>query len=302
LKSHAALERGRAEVKNLTINTLQNYFQMKYYMNLLLWGTAVDESLFPVLEQIKEIGFDGVEVPIFNTDPSHWYTWRQKLDQLGLERVCDTFCGPDINLISPNPQVREAGLQYLKNCIDCAVVLGSEYLMGPFHSALGVFTGQPASLQEWLWATEAVQKLADYADTLGITLALEYLNRFEMYLTSCADEIIRFVDEVNRPNCKIMFDTFHANIEEKNIGEAIRKAGQRIAFIQLSENDRSTPGQGNVDWPGVFKAIKDIDYQGVLSIEAFSPKLSAAHIWRPMFSSELQLMQDGLAFIKASRK
>jgi D-psicose/D-tagatose/L-ribulose 3-epimerase len=274
---------------------------MKYYMNLLLWGTDVDESLFPVLEKIKEIGFDGVEVPIFNTNPEQWYAWRKKLDQLGLERVCDTFCGAETNLISPNFEERQAGLKFLKECVDCAVILGSDKLMGPFHSALGVFTGKPATNQEWYWAVEAIQELAEYAYSFGIILGLEYLNRFELYLTSSIDELIRFVDDVNRSNCKIMFDTFHANIEEKNVGEAIKKAGDRITFIQLSENDRSTPGKGNVDWVSAFQAIKDIDYQGVLSIEAFSQKLPAANIWRQMFESEEQLMQEGLEFIKQNK-
>ncbi len=269
-------------------------------MNLLLWGTQVDESLFPTLELIKSIGFDGVEVPIFNPNPAHWYAWRNKLDDLGLERVCDTFCGAETNLISPDPEIRQAGLDYLKSCVDCAVVLGSDKLMGPFHSALGLFTGQPATAQEWAWGVEGIQQLSQYADEMGVMICLEYLNRFEMYLTSCADELIRFVDEVNRPNCKIMFDTFHANIEEKNIGDAIRKMDNRIAFIQLSENDRSTPGKGNVDWEGVFKAIKDIDYQNVISIEAFSQKLPAANIWRQMFESEEVLMKEGLAFLKSN--
>jgi D-psicose/D-tagatose/L-ribulose 3-epimerase len=244
---------------------------MKYYMNLLLWGTDVDESLFPILEKIKEIGFDGVEVPIFNTNPAHWYSFRKKLDELSLERVCDTFCGADVNLISPNYEIRQAGLKFLKECVDCAMILGSDKLMGPFHSALGVFTGKPASTEEWYWAVEAIQDLAEYADSLGITLGIEYLNRFELFLTSSIDELIRFVDDVNRPNCKIMFDTFHANIEEKSIGEAIKKAGNRIEFIQLSENDRSTPGKGNVDWPGVFQAIKEIVIKAYFLLRPFRP-------------------------------
>lgn len=275
---------------------------MKYYLNLLLYGTQVDESLFPVLEKIKELGFDGVEVPIFNTDVAHWYSFRRKLDELGLERACDTFLGADTNLISHDPAIRQAGLAFLKACVDCAVVLGSDRLMGPFNSALGVFTGKPATDQEWDWAVEAIQELSDYAYTMGIEIGMEYLNRFELFLTSCNDENIQFVDAVNRPNCSIMFDTFHANIEEKNIGDAIRKAGNRIKFIQLSENDRSTPGQGNVDWAGVFQAIRDINYDGVLSIEAFSQKLPAANIWRQMFENEETLMKDGLTFIKNMEK
>ena len=273
---------------------------MKYSMNLLLWGTQIDESLFPTLELIREIGFEGVEVPIFNTNPDAWHQWRKKLDELGLHRECDTFCGPAENLISSDPTIRAYALENLKRVGDCGAVVGATKLMRPYHSALGVFTGQPATTDEWKWGVEGIYQLADYAQQQGILLGLEYLNRFELYLTSCGDELTRFVDDVKHPNCKIMFDTFHANIEEKNIGDCIRNMGDRIAFIQLSENDRSTPGKGNVDWKGTFQAIKDINYDGWLSIEAFSPKLPAANIWRKMFDSEEQLMRDGLAFIKNS--
>ncbi|MDF7816234.1 sugar phosphate isomerase/epimerase [Runella sp. MFBS21] len=269
-------------------------------MNLLLWGTQIDESLFPTLDLIQEIGFEGVEVPIFNTNPDAWHSWRKKLDELGLHRECDTFCGQAENLISPDSAVRAYALANLKKVVDCGVVLGATKLMGPYHSALGVFTGQAATSDEWKWGVEGIQQLAEYAQNQGISLGLEYLNRFELYLTSCGDELIRFVDDVNHPNCQIMFDTFHANIEEKSIGDCIRKMGDRISFIQLSENDRSTPGKGNVDWAGTFQAIKDIGYDGWLSIEAFSPKLPAANIWRKMFDSEEQLMRDGLAFIRNS--
>lgn len=271
---------------------------MKYSMNLLLWGTQIDESLFPTLELIREIGFEGVEVPIFNTNPDAWHQWRKKLDELGLHRECDTFCGPAENLISSDPAIRTYALENLKRVVDCGAVLGATKLMGPYHSALGVFTGQPATTDEWKWGVEGIYQLADYAQQQGILLGLEYLNRFELYLTSCGDELTRFVDDVNHPNCKIMFDTFHANIEEKSIGDCIRNMGDRIAFVQLSENDRSTPGKGNVDWAGTFAALQDISYQGTLSIEAFSQKLPAANIWRKMFVSEEQLMRDGLAFIK----
>lgn len=272
---------------------------MIYSMNLLLWGGNLDESFFPTLELIKSIGFGGVEVPLSTSDRNHWKPWARKLDELGLKRQADVICGPEANLISPDASMRKATLEHLLRSVDCAVELGAEKLMGPYHSALGVFTGQPATADEWKWGVESIQVLADYAQSQGITLGLEYLNRFEMYLTSCGAELARFVDEVNHPHCQIMFDTFHANIEEKNIGETIRRLGDRITFVQLSENDRSTPGKGNVDWKGVFAGLRDIDYQGWLSIEAFSPKLSVANIWRQMFDSEEQLMREGLAFIKS---
>jgi len=275
---------------------------MKFSMNLLLWGNQIDESLFPTLELIREIGFEGVEVPLFDTNVEKWFSWRQQLDSLGLACETDTMCGPEINLISADRHVHRAAIEHLKKCLDCTLVLGGTKLMGPLHSALGTFTGKPATQDEWNRAIDGIREVADYAESLDITLGLEYLNRFEMYLTSCGDELIRFVDEVNHPACKIMFDTFHANIEEKNTGDCIRKMGDRITFIQLSENDRSTPGKGNVNWDDTFKAIRDINYDGWVSIEAFSEKLPVANIWRKTFSSEEQLMRDGLFFIQDGLK
>jgi D-psicose/D-tagatose/L-ribulose 3-epimerase len=273
---------------------------MKFGMNLLLWGTEINESLFPVLEQIKELGFDGIEVPIFDTDPTHWYTWREKLDELELDRIAVTICGPDFNQISSDPAIRKATLERNKLAVDCAMVLGANLLNGPYHSALGQFTGQPASEQEWRWAVDNLRELADYADSFGITLGLEYLNRFESYLVSSSDELIKLVEDIDHPACKIMFDTFHANIEEKNLGDAIRKLSKHLVHVQVSENDRSTVGTGNVNWEDVFKALHEINYDGWLSVEAFSQKLAVANIWRKMFDSETQLMKDSLSFLKNS--
>lgn len=273
---------------------------MKFGMNLLLWGTEINESLFPVLEQIKALGFDGVEVPIFDTDPTHWYKWREKLDELELDRIAVTICGPDFNQISPDPAMRKATLERNKLAVDCAMVLGANLLNGPYHSALGQFTGQPASEKEWRWAVDNLRELADYADSFGITLGLEYLNRFESYLVSSSDELIKLVEDIDHPACKIMFDTFHANIEEKNLGDAIRKLAKHLVHVQVSENDRSTVGTGNVNWEDVFKALNEIKYDGWLSVEAFSQKLAVANIWRKMFDSETQLMKDSLSFLKNS--
>ncbi|RFS16442.1 sugar phosphate isomerase/epimerase [Emticicia sp. C21] len=273
---------------------------MKFGMNLLLWGTEINESLFPVLEEIKELGFDGVEVPIFDTDPTNWYKWREKLDELELDRIAVTICGPDFNQISPDPAIRKATLERNKLAVDCAMVLGANLLNGPYHSALGAFTGKPASEQEWRWAVDNLRELADYADSFGITLGLEYLNRFESYLVSSSDELIKLVEDIDHPACKIMFDTFHANIEEKNLGDAIRKLSKHLVHVQVSENDRSTVGTGNVNWEDVFKALHEVKYDGWLSVEAFSQKLAVANIWRKMFDSETQLMKDSLSFLKNS--
>ena len=268
-------------------------------MNLLLWGTEIDESLFPVLEEIKSAGYDGVEIPIFNTNPDSWKSWRIKLDELGLERIAVTINGPEHNQISSDPLIRKSTLERNKKALDCAKVLGSSLMTGPFHSALGAFTRTQVKLEEKKWAAENLRELAEYAQSLDITLGLEYLNRFESYLVSCLDELIDLVNEINHPACKIMFDTFHANIEEKSLPKAIEKLGDKLVHIQLSENDRATLGQGHIDFPSILKALHNINDTGMVSVEAFSSKLSAANIWRKMFDSELQLVQDSINYLKS---
>ena len=270
----------------------------KYAMNLLLWGTAINEELFPVLEQIKAIGYEGVEVPIFDVNPKNWQTWRTKLDELALGRIAVTICGSDFNQISFDPKMRASTLERNKRAVDCAVVLGADLLTGPFHSALSYFTGKPATSEEWKWAVENLFQLSEYAEKQGVTLGLEYLNRFESYLVSCADELLKLVESVGHPSCKIMFDTFHANIEEKNLGNAIRKLSKHLVHVQVSENDRSIVGQGNVNWQDVFSALKEINYKGWVSVEAFSEKLPAANIWRQMFENEEVLMKESLNFLR----
>ena len=271
----------------------------KIGMNLLLWGTEINASLFSVLEQIKAAGYDGVEVPIFDTNPDHWEPWRKKLDELELDRVAVTINGPDHHQISQDPAMRQTTLERNKMALECAQVLGSSLLTGPYHSALGVFTGCKSSEEENKWAAENLFELAEHAKDLNITLGLEYLNRFESYLVSCTDELIALVDRVNHPNCQLMFDSFHANIEETNLGDAIRKMGNRLVHVQLSENHRGTLGAGHVDFKNILTALEDINYKGMISIEAFSSKLSAANIWRNMFESEMQLVNDSIQYLKS---
>lgn len=272
--------------------------QIKLGMNLLLWGTEIDDRLFPVVDQIKSCGYDGVEIPIFNTEASAWESWRKKLDELQLSRIAVTINGPEDHQISPDATMRKSTLERNKRALDCAAVLGSELLTGPFHSALGVFSGKASTEQERNWAKENLYQLAEYAKQYDIVLGLEYLNRFESYLVTTTDELIQLVDEINHPNCKLMFDSFHANIEEQNMAAAIKKMGSRLVHVQLSENDRGILGRGHVDFKSILTALDQIGYSRMVSVEAFSTKLAAANIWRKMFDSEMQLVEESYQYLK----
>ena len=261
-------------------------------MNLLVFGPEMDQNVLSELAFIAETGYQGVEIPIFNTDLAHWEAWKNEADRLGLQIFACGIAGPSENLISPDPAVRNAGLAYIKATIDIAAYLGSPYISGPIHSALGVFTGKPATEQEINWAVEGVREAANYAAAKNITICLEYLNRFESYLVSCADELYALVEKINQPNVRIMYDTFHANIEEKNTSEALKRIADKSPHIQISESTRGILGQGQVDISGLLLTLDELNYNGWIVVESFGVKLPAAHIWRKMFENERELIRE----------
>lgn len=277
---------------------------MKFGMNLLLWSGDLTDDLVPVLEKLKAMGYDGVELPIFDADPAKYSKWGRRLDEIGLERTAVTIRTPDTNPISPDAKIRAAGVAGNKLALECCEAAGVKLICGPYHSAIGEFTGKGPTADEWKWGVDSMRQTAEHAKTHGVMLGVEYLNRFECYLLNSAADTVRFVREVNHPNCRMMYDTFHANIEEKNPAQAIKSCAEYTVHIHISENDRSTPGQGNIPWDATFKAIKETGYNGWLMIEAFGlalPELAAAtKIWRKMYQSEEQLARDGLAFMKKS--
>ena len=276
---------------------------MKYGMNLLLWSSDVDDSVFPLLEEIKGWGYDGVELPVFDMQLANFQSVGKKLSELGLGATAVTVCTPDENPISPDAAVRQAGIDRLKKAVDMCAAAGATHLCGPIHSALGEFSGQGATEDEWKWGQESLAKAADYAQQQGVVLVVEYLNRFECYFLNCAEDAARFCREVNHPHLKMMYDTFHANIEEKSPIEAIKACADQLVHVHISENDRSTPGEGGVDWDANFAGLKEVGYDGWMVIEAFGlalPDLAAAtRIWRRMFPSEEHLATEGLKFMKS---
>ena len=277
---------------------------MPYGMNMLLWtADATGEKFLPLFERLKKMGFDSVEIPIMSPDVQKCAELGKRLESMGLKRSAVTVLTSETNLIGTEKKQRQGGVAHLKAVSECCQALGSNLLVGPIYAALGVFTGKGPTKDEWGWAAEGLREAAEGASKFGVTLAAEYLNRFEIYLLNCCADAVRMVKDVNHPNFRMMYDTFHANIEEKNITEALEGCADVMIHVHISENDRSTPGKGAVNWKETFAALKKIQYKGSLTIEAFGlalPELAAAtKIWRRMFEDEEQLAKDGLAFMKS---
>jgi D-psicose/D-tagatose/L-ribulose 3-epimerase len=275
---------------------------MKIGMNLLLWTTNVTREHFPVLADLKQTGFDGVEIPLMEGDRAQYQEIRTELDRLGLECTAVTALDEDSNPVSPDASVRAAAVKRMSWALDMCDVLGSKMLCGPFHSAYKTFTDAPPTEDEKRWCADTLRDAAEDAAGRDIQLAVEFLNRFECYIMNTsaqADEIVRMADH---PSLGILYDTHHANIEEKSVSGAIDTCGANLIHVHISENDRGTPGRGQVAWDESFKALRGLEYDSWLVIESFSRLdtefANAIHIWRDLAGSVEEVYREGLKFIQ----
>jgi D-psicose/D-tagatose/L-ribulose 3-epimerase len=276
---------------------------MKAGFNLLLWTSYVTEEHFPLLEKLAKAGYDGVEIPILEGTPAHYRTVLKAVRDNGLACAVVTNM-PDAkhNPISGVKAERDAALDFMKNVIDCTKALETDLLVGPFYQPVGLFTGTGPTAEEKTRAAEHARKSAEYAATAGITLAVEFLNRFEAYFLTTMDGVAEHVKEVGMPNFKAMFDTFHANIEENDPVASMRKHRDIITHVHISENNRGVPGRGHNDWKGIFKTLRSTGYDNWVTIEAFGRVLpafaAATKIWRDIFESPEALYAEGIRFIR----
>src|SRR5205823_224708 len=232
----------------------------------------------------------------------HYQTIRKELDNLGLRCTTVTVVGPDANPISDDKAVREAAVERLKWAIEMTATLGGEIMAGPYHSPLAVFSGSGPTADEKKRAADVLRRAAEIAQKNKVMLAIEYLNRFECYFLTTAADARALVQQVNHPHFRTMYDTFHANIEEKDIPSTIAAVADSFIHVHISENDRGTPGTGHVHWEETFKALRQVNYDGWLTIEAFGralPALAAAtRVWRDLFPTAEEVYTQGLRFMK----
>lgn len=278
---------------------------MKIGMCMLLWTTKVGPEHADLLRDIKATGFDGVEIPVFEGTPGDYTETARMLDDIGLQRTAIAAMGdPSQNLISEDSAIRTAGVDFMKRTIECCRSLGADTLGGPLHSTLGHFSGAGPTADEFARSVEVQRTIGAHAGDHGITVSLEALNRFECYLLNTVDALAAHIREIDHPNIRAMYDTFHANIEETDPIGAYTRNTDVIHHIHLSENDRGTPGQGNIPWAETFAAIKQSGYDDWLTIEAFGrglPALAAATmVWRDFAPSAEFVYREGYRHITRS--
>jgi D-psicose/D-tagatose/L-ribulose 3-epimerase len=273
----------------------------KVGFNVLVWSAIINDEMMPIMDRLRNIGYDGVECYIGGDDQSPYKRFGQHAVDLGLETTAVCTMGDGENPISQSLDIRMKALDRLKWIIDTASEMNSKIICGPFHSAHGIFANHAPLDQEYGWSAEVLHKAGEYAAQAEIVLGLEAVNRFECYLCNTMTQLKRLVTEAAHPNVRAMYDTHHASLEEKSITDPIQTIAPVLAHVHISENDRGTPGDGLVHWDKVFSSLADINYKGWFTIEAFSRNdpdfANAINVWRE-YSKPWEIAENGFKFIK----
>ena len=276
----------------------------KIGFNVLVWSAVISDELKPIVDKLKTIGYDGVEFLVGSPAEAAYKSLGNHTRDIGLEVTTVFVVGKDENPVSEIAAIRAKALDRIKWAIDRTYDLNATILCGPFHSAHAIFAKRAPEDREYEWSGEVLRSAGEHAAQAGITLGLKALNRFECYLCNTMEQLTRLVKTANHPNVKAMFDTHHANIEEKNFKQAILTIAPLLAHVHISENDRGTPGDGHVNFDEAFSNLAKINYQGWLTIEAFSRNdpdfANAIGVWRE-FSKPWDIAEKGLQFIKQMR-
>ncbi|HET7411784.1 MAG TPA: sugar phosphate isomerase/epimerase [Pararhizobium sp.] len=276
---------------------------MKIGFNLLLWTSHVERQHWPILADLKACGYDGVEIPIFEGTPAHYAELGKELDRLGLERtVIALFPTTETDPIGADAAQRQAALDHMNWILECSAALGAATVGGPLHSALGHFSGVAPTAAERARGVAFHREAGEIARRHGIIIALEALNRFECYFLNTMADLASYLAEVGHPNVLGMYDTFHANIEEKDPVAAIHAIAPHLGHVHVSENDRGTPGKGHIDFAATFAALRKVDYDGWITIEAFGralpPLAAATRVWRDLSPTPTEVYIDGFKLIR----
>lgn len=269
-----------------------------------LWTSPFRSTDISLLENIAALGFQVVELPIEDPALIDAAALRPVLKDLGLKvHVCGAF-GPGRDLTNSDSAVRAGGRAYISECLKLAEQLDAGFFAGPMYSEVGKARQLPEDerRREWDLAVSELRQVAGEAGERGLSLAIEPINRFETDLVNTTADSLRLIRDIDHPAAKVMIDTFHMTIEESDIGAAIRAAGKDLIHVQVSENHRGVTGTGLTPWTSFRDALRDINYNGSIVIESFTPDnrdlAGAVCIWKRFTPTQDEFASRGLAFLK----
>ncbi len=272
-----------------------------------VWASPLDDATLAALAaRVAGWGFDVLELPIEN--PGDWDPARAAgvLSDHGLGATTCLVTSPGRELVEADEATVRATQDYLRHCVDVAAEVGAATVGGPAYASVGrtwrMTDAERADVYEQL--RENLAPVVEHAVAAGVTVAVEPLNRYETSVLNTVDQALEALEPLLGPGCGLMLDTYHLNIEERSVPDAISRASGHVAGVQVCANDRGAPGADHLDWPAILAALDAAGYTGPLCIESFTAHndaiATAASIWRPLATSQDDLARDGLAFLRAT--
>lgn len=270
-------------------------------IHVSLWTPEWDSSFINAIDYAADIGFNCVEIPLMN--PKNLPI--SKISKLLLSRNLAVYCGtglnPSTDIGSEDDSIRENGIRHLLSCIKICHELGADSLGGVIHSPWGLKGKQ--SDRYFANVIASLTLIAEEASKLSITLALECINRYENSFLNTVAQGLSLIQKVGKNNIGLHLDTYHMNIEEKNISQAILQCGKHLKRFHLSENDRSYPGNGSLEWNTIIKAAKSAGFRGPWIIESYIdpnfPASSDVCVWRALEPDKMEALNQSLNFLKS---
>jgi len=278
---------------------------LKFGGHALVWaGDWSEASARKAAASAKKAGYDYIEMLMIEPEKIDVVMTKEVLAEHGLSATASLGLSPETDVTSTNPSIVKKGDELLRKVVDKLHAIGSTELCGVIYCSLGKYPG-PASAENRANSISAVTRLADYAADKGININLEVVNRYETNIMNTGKEGLKFLEAVNRPNAYLHLDTYHMNIEEDGMSQAVLDAGDALGYVHIGESHRGYLGSGNVDFDTFFTALKKINYSGPITFESFSsvvvdPALSnALCIWRNLWEDSDDLASHALKYMKA---
>ena len=236
---------------------------IKISYNTLVYA---DEDISAGIARLARFGYDGVDIV---GEPSNYDVTeiRSLLEKYQIEAssICAVF-NEERNFVSSNPQIRRQAIDYVRECVDFAAAIGAKAISVQATACMKI-NPEASEKEEWNWGVAGLREAGEYASEKGIRLTLEAWNRYETYLINRLDQALKMVNDINLSNVGVMADTYHMNIEESNMGDAIRNTGDKLFYVHIADSNRAAPGRGHIDFKEVAQALRDIRYEGWVSME-----------------------------------
>jgi D-psicose/D-tagatose/L-ribulose 3-epimerase len=276
--------------------------KLHYAVHAYAWTTSWSNATLHLIDHAKELGFDLIEIPLMEIEKADPVAIKQRLESVGIDVVTSTACSEATDLTGEDEATRKAGVEYLKQCVKTTAAIGATSFSGVLYSAIGRKIDRMPDEHYWEWAAQGLKEVARYARDLGVTVGIEPVNRYETFLVNTVEQALHLREMIDEPNVGIHPDSYHMNIEENGFYAPTKLAAPYMCHYHLSESHRGVPGQGTVDWAGIYRAFAETGYHGVVGMESFTEMSDAMRaatcVWREIAPSSDYLLTEGLKYLR----